>query len=212
MGLTAKRTGGKMFDPLSQGLHHAICYAVYDLGTQYQERFDKHIRKVLIAWEIPGERSDIEKDGREVSLPRAISKQYTNSLHEKAQLRKDLESWRGKAFTEIELEGFDLTKLLGANCMIQVIHKKKDDKVYANVANIVSLPKGVDKRNPENELKYFSFEEEGANIPEATPEWIATIIKASTEWGYLTGERPLPEEAPPVDDGIGPVDDSDIPF
>lgn len=209
MALTAKKSG-QMFDPVSQGLHHAICYAVYDLGTQYNEKFSKYVRKILIGWEIPGERITIEKDGEQKDLPRAISKSYTNSLHEKSQLRKDLESWRGKAFTEHELEGFDILKLLGANCMIQVIHKKKDDKTYANVANIVSLPKGMEKKETENPHKWFSFEE-GMDIPDNTPQWIIDIIKSSGEWQTSHGGMTR-EVSPPVEDGIPPVSDEDIPF
>lgn len=210
MALTAKKSG-QMFDPISQGLHHAICYAVYDLGTQYQERFGKYVRKILIGWEIPGERITIERDGEQKDLPRAISKTYTNSLHEKAQLRKDLESWRGRAFSERELEGFDILALLGANCMIQVIHKKKDDKTYANVANIVSLPRVMEKKECENPHKWFSFEE-GMDIPENTPQWIIDIIKASNEWQMANGGGMPSQDSPPVEDGIPPVSDDDLPF
>jgi len=183
MGLTAKKTGdGGNFEPISQGLHHAVCYALYDLGTQYNEKFGKSIHKVLIGWEIPMERIEIERDGKMLNLPRAISKQYTLSLHEKANLRKELESWRGRAFTEAELDGFDLQKLLGANCMVQVIHQTKNDKTYANVSSVVSLPKGTEKRTAENDLQFFSFEDNPGSIPDKTPDWIVDIIKASEEW------------------------------
>ena len=37
-----------------------------------------------------------------------LRKDYKNSLHEKAGLRKDLEAWRGRRFTDAELAGFDL--------------------------------------------------------------------------------------------------------
>ena len=209
MGLTVKKKVN--FDPVPQGLHHAVCYGLYDLGTQFDEHFGKHTRKVLIAWEIPGERILIEKDGVKFDLPRAISRQYTQSLHEKANLRKDLESWRGKAFTTEELEGFNLKTILGTNCMIQVIHKKKDDKVYANVSNIVSLLKGMVKMQPENPLRYFSFED-GDIIPEGTPDWISDLIKASVEWQQIQGGGMPEQDSPTIDDGLGDVDDSSIPF
>lgn len=185
MGLTAKKTGdGGNYEPISQGLHHAVCYLLVDLGTQYNERFGKSIHKVMIGWEIPTERIEIERDGKTVNLPRAISNRYTLSLHDKAILRKMLESWRGRAFTEEELNGFDMKKLLGANCMVQIIHNKKDDKTYANVASVVSLPKGTEKRTAENPSQYFSFED-SLSIPEGLPSWIVDIIKASDEWQEL---------------------------
>jgi hypothetical protein len=207
MGLTVRKTVN--FDPVPQGLHHAVCYGLYDLGTQFQEKFGTYIRKVLIAWEIPGERILIEKDGVKMDLPRAMSRQYTQSLHEKSNLRKDLESWRSKAFTEEELEGFDLKTVLGANCLLQVIHKTKDGRTFANVANIVSLPKNMVKVQPENPLRYFSFTDMDI-IPEGTPDWISDIIKASGEW--QTFRDGGPPDAPPVDDGLGDVDSDSIPF
>ncbi len=211
MGLTAKKPEGGNFEPVSQGLHQAVCYALYDLGTQFQEKFGKLIHKVLIGWEIPEERIEIEKDGVKKNLPRAISKEYTLSLHEKSILRKELESFRGKPFSEAELEGFDLTKIIGANCMLQILHKTKDGKTYANVANVVQLPKGMTKKVRENPAQYFSFEEHQDNIPDNTPDWIKDKIKASEEWAHITnGETPVDDRS--VTDGDPrPVED-DIPF
>ena len=140
MGLTAKDKGnGKDFEPIPEGMHHAICYGLYDLGTQYNERFGKSAHKVLIQWELPNQRIEIEKDNETLDLPRATSKIYTLSLHEKSNLKKDLASWRGKSFTPEELEGFDLRAILGINCTLQIIHNKKDGNTYSNVATIVPI-------------------------------------------------------------------------
>jgi len=205
MGLTAKKTGdGKDFDPIPEGFYHAICYSIHDLGTQFNEKFGKNSHKVLITWELPTERIEIEKDGETKDLPRAISKRYTLSLHEKAILRKDLESWRGRSFTEKELDGFDLKNVLGANCAIQIIHNKKDDKVYANISTIVPKIKEWEKKEAENPLKFFSFEE-NSSIPAGTPDWVADIIKLSNEWNAL-----IPEEKYESSSDIPPYDD--IPF
>ena len=134
MGLTAKDTGsGKDFDPCPEGLHHGIAIGIYDLGHQFSEKWGKSSHKCLIMWELPKVRIDIEKDGEKLNLPRAISKQFTVSLHEKSSLRKTLQSWRGKAFTAAELKGFDILNILGANATVQVIHTTRDDRTYANV-------------------------------------------------------------------------------
>ena len=202
MGLTASDPGGNQdFDPINEGMHHAICIGLWDLGTHYMERFGKSAHKILLQWEVPEER--IEIDGKD--LPRAISKQYTLSLHQKANLRKDLQSWRGKSFTDKELEGFNLEKLLGVNCTLQVLHNKKDDKQYANVISIVPLMKHMEKRKPENSIKFFSFSDH-TNIPQGTPDWIADIIKAADEWGEGKQNNEFPY------DDVPPPDDDDIPF
>jgi len=185
MGLIARDTGeGKDFSPIDAGMHHAVCIGIYDLGTHWNERFNNQAHKVLIMWELPDERIEVEKDGNKLNLPKAISKQYTLSLHEKSNLRKDLETWRGKQFTQKELDGFDLKNLLGVNCMLQIIHREKNDKTYANVASIVPLMKNMAKKKPENNLKFFSFED-GGSLPENTAEWIEKLIMQSNE---MTGE------------------------
>ena len=207
MGINVKENGGGSYDPVPQGMHQAVCYAVYDLGTQFSEKFGKSMKKVLIMWEIPEERIDIQRkdSGEIVNLPRAISKEYTASLHQKSNLRKQLEAWRGRAFTAEELAGFDLVKLLGVNCMLQVIHQTKGDKTYANVETVVPLMKGMTKKNPENSTKWFSFEDQ-TEIPDGTPEWVVKKIEAAEEWNASSDPEP-----PPSDDS-GFVPDDDIPF
>lgn len=208
MGLIASDPGGGQdFEPLAEGMHHAICIGIWDLGTQTMEKYGKPseialVHKVLLMWETPEERIEIEDN----DLPRAISKQYTLSLHKKAALRKDLESWRGKRFTEEELEGFNLEKLLGVNCTLQVLHNKKNDKTYANVVSIVPLMKHMEKLKPENKIKFFSFTDH-TNLPEGTPDWIADIIKSAEEWGGNGSQQgSYPENEEP------PLEEDDIPF
>jgi len=206
MPLIVKEDGGTSFPIIDQGMHHSVCYGIYDLGTHHNPIFDNRSRKVLVCWELPEERIEIEKDGEKKDLPRAISKQYTLSLHEKANLRKDLESWRGKSFTSAELEGFDITKLLGVNCMLQVIHRTKNEKTYANIASIVPLY-GKQKVEPENPIRFFSFED-NMDIPEGTPEWIEKKIKESDEW-----EARMTSSSDDKDANMPPVGAyDDIPF
>jgi len=203
MALTARETGGKSFDPVPEALHSAVCYAVFDLGTHPQERWNKRVHKVLITWEIPELRIEIEKNDVTLDLPRALSKRYTLSLHEKANLRKDLETWRGRKFTPEELDGFDLKKLLGVSAQIQVIHADSNGKTYANISAVVP---SKDKLTPENPVKYFSFEEDG-DIPEGTPEWIVELIQGSDEWQMKTAAFGGDDDSPPIDSY-----DDDIPF
>jgi len=223
MALTARQTGsGQDYEPIPAGTHRAVCYAVVDLGTQYQESFDKHVHKVLICWELPDERIEVERDGKRVDMPRAISRKYTMSLHKKAALRHDLEAWRGRAFTDAELEGFDLTKLLSAPCLLGVIHEqRKDGKgVYATISSIIAMPKvkggKSEKIIPENELVAFEIEDgckPGFSIDAALPEWVVNIIQESAEYtGRKTGKEPIQpttvaDEKPGADEH-----DDDIPF
>jgi hypothetical protein len=75
--------------------------------------------------------------------PYLVQKQYTASLHEKASLRKDLEAWRGKPFTKDEAQGFDVERLIGATCLLNVQHVERAGSTYANVTSLMRLPHGM---------------------------------------------------------------------
>ena len=133
------------FAPCPEGLHHAVCVDVIDLGVVSTAWGDKS--KVRILWQV--EAVNPETDRRF-----ELRKQYNLSLHEKATLRKDLESWRGKKFTEDELKGFDLEKLIGVNCQCQVIHNiTEDGSIWADVQAIVPAPKNTPKLAATKEVR-----------------------------------------------------------
>lgn len=123
------------FTPPPEGLHHAVCVDVVDLGVLQTNWGDRH--KVRIVWQI-------EEVNQETNRRFEVRKQYNLSLHEKATLRKDLESWRGRKFTEQELSGFDLEKLITVNAQLQVVHDISEDAtIWANVQAVVPGPKNV---------------------------------------------------------------------
>jgi hypothetical protein len=178
--MIVKESSGTNLPPIEAGLHQAVCYALIDLGTHYSEKFDKTSHQLMLMWEFPDVRLDTEKDGEKKSLPRVISKKYTMSLGERANLRKDLKSWRGRDFTPEELEGFELKQILGVNCIMQIIHNSKDGKTYGNIETILPLMKNYKTKKPENPILYFNMSE-GLEIPEM-PKWIVEIIKSSKEF------------------------------
>lgn len=207
MGLIAKSSGGN-FDPLPEAVYNAVCFWIIDLGHHLDEKFGKRPHSVLIGWETPAERIIVERNGEKVELPRMISKKYNLSLNEKANLRKDLQTWRGRVFTEQELEGFDIKNVLGKSCMIQVIHNKSGEKIYANIAAIMPLMKGVAPLTPENPPVFYSIADHQDQIPAGVPDWVRDTIKTSDEWQAFT---PVEESYHPVGDD-GPGNDDDVPF
>lgn len=186
--------GGRSF-AIAGGMYQAICIGVIDLGTHYSDVYEKSSHKVAIQWEIPEMR--VEFDGK--NHPKVIAKTYTLSLHEKAQLRKDLDSWRGKAFSPEELQGFDLEKLLGVNCNLNVVQVEKNGKTYNNIAGVVPLMKSQEKQLPELELITFNIHD--PIIPESIPNWMAEMIEKA-------GERP--KGVPPKPNVHAGLDD--LPF
>lgn len=137
MPIVAKRPT-TTFTPAPEGPQQAVCVDVVDLGLVEHEW--KGNKKLDLMVRIIWHSAEIDP---ETLKPYEISNRYTNSLGEKANLRKHLESWRGRAFTEAELDGFDLETVLGANAFIQIVHNVSKGKTYANIASIMSLPKGT---------------------------------------------------------------------
>lgn len=123
--------------PAPQGVHRAVCVDVVDMGKVDTQWGAKPMLR--IHWEIEEEMGDGKRF--------VVAQRYTASLHQKSTLRKDLEVWRGRPFTAEELRGFDLEKVIGIPCNLQVMHNTKGDKTYANVAGIMP-PRGDDRIEP----------------------------------------------------------------
>jgi hypothetical protein len=134
MAIYAKAGGN--FKPAPEGQFAATCCDVIDHGMQPVTYLGKTRlqHKISIAWQI-GVAMDNGK-------PYLIRRRYTCSLHEKSSLRRDLESWRGKAFSGPELEQFDLESLLSVPCLLNIIHNDSlSGGTFANVNSILRLPK-----------------------------------------------------------------------
>lgn len=166
------------------GTFAARCIQVVDLGTQSTPFGESH--KVRISWELPTETAVFdEKKGQQ---PFMLSKDYALSLYEKANLRHDLESWRGKAFTEEQLSGFDIASLLGVPCLLSVLHKpSKDNKTYANVSAISALPKGMTVPAQINPSVQYNVSEGRSDTFNALPGWLQKKIESSFEFSESGG-------------------------
>lgn len=162
---------------LPEDTYPAVCNMLVDLGDQYSEKFDKTSRQILICWEIPSETLD---NGE----PRRLSRTYTASLNSKGNLRRDLIAWRGRDFTIEELKAFDLKNIVGAPCMLQVIHRAgQDGTKRAVIGGIMKLPKGMPVPALSNGFTIFDLDDpDAADQMKNLPEWIQTRIKESETW------------------------------
>ena len=216
MGLIATGSN-KEFKPVPEGSHMAVCFRVIDLGTQrWEYQGEPQIgRKVLLAWELHGEADDGTPLTTDDGQPLAVSKQYTLSLGKKANLRGDLESWRGKGFTEQELAGFDITTLLGAPCMLTIKHTKKAEKTYANVATVAKFPAALKNMKPtaKNPLQTFDVTNPDNRVYEVLPDWIKKQIDQCVERsGTPQTTRQATKTAAAAAAGAFDDMDDDIPF
>lgn len=223
MGLTAKDSGGGDFKKVPPGVHVARCIRVIDLGTQDVEYQGdtKQQHKALITWEVLGEDDagvplTAEVNGQQ--MPLTVSKRYTMSLSTKARLRADLAAWRGRDFTGEELKAFDVSKLLGAYCMLNVqLNEGQNGKVYTNVASITPLPREIAKHKPEgvHELQMFDLDSPDLGLFESFHDKLKETIQASAEWKARNSPRAAAATATPApaksSTGFDDMED-DIPF
>lgn len=177
----------KTGEPIPTGMQQAVCAMVCDIGThrgEYQGRPNER-RQIVVVWELAAKKTT----GDFVGQPFQTSKFYTLSLGEKARLRADLQSWRGKPFNDQELKGFDVEKLVGANCFLNIVQDKDGKrKIHA----VTPLANGMVKILPTMKTE---------------PEWVAKFRAQSLE------AQGIPANSSGHDTGdIPPHTEDDLPF
>ncbi|MCL4759844.1 MAG: hypothetical protein KJZ96_16025 [Rhodocyclaceae bacterium] len=218
MALVIAHTDSPEFELPPAGATAARCCAVIDLGTQestYQGE-TKAQAKLLLSFELAETRSD--------GTPHRVSRRMTASLHKKAQLRAFLEQWRGRPFTDEDLRAFNVGKLLGAPCLLNLVHVERAGKQYANILSVSPLPRGMSAPELREAPTLFDlsapdwriFGELSSRLQEtisASPEYqaqAARMPKSVSMTAPVPARPPAPAPAPAAG-GFGDFDD-DIPY
>lgn len=145
--LTVKDTTTS-FTPAPEGQHLAVAVDVINLGErveQFQGHPAKVVHKVAIVYQVDEVNPDTGK-------PFEVAVEKTVSFNPKAGLRKWVEAWRGKAYTDEEAkkQGAPLHKMVGVNALITIEHKtSKLGRVYGMATNISPKPKQIESMDPE---------------------------------------------------------------
>ena len=220
MSLIVENTGGN-FKPIPAGVHLARCYRIIDIGTQKSEYEGKinFLHKVKFVWEVHGEDQDGTPLVTDKGEPMIITKDYTLSWGEKANLRKDLESWRGRQFTEEEQRRFDLKQVLDKWCMVNVAHKPKKNGqgVYANIVSVTPVPQALKAVIPDgfNKVGMFTMASPDMEMFETFSDYLKKTIMESPEWkSMMKADAELEAKGikkPSAGSGVDDMDD-DIPF
>jgi hypothetical protein len=203
MAIHATNSGVKR-DPIPAGNYAARCYQMIEIGTvEEQTKFGlKKMKKVRIGWELPTELKVFKEENGE--QPLVISQEYTLSMNKKANLRKMLASWRGKDFTDEEAKSFDITKLIGAKCMLNIIHKPSADgsTVYENIGSISPIPKGMRVPDAISKIQLLEYDNFNWGLCETLPDFIKNKVKSSEEFASMQqpNHTNTPSEAEPIDD------------
>jgi hypothetical protein len=194
MAITAKKSEQIERELIPAGNYVARCYKMIEIGNVPTEYLgvEKLSHKVRIGWELPTELKVFKQENGE--QPLVIEKEYTLSLADKSNLRKDLKSWRGKDFTELEMDNFDITKLIGTPCMLNIIHvagKKDPTKMYQAIGSVSPVPKGLECPKQINETFIFDFENYNQEKFNSLPDFIKNQIIESEEFKAIHGSETI---------------------
>lgn len=181
--MTGKTTSD--FEQPQTGMVSAVCINVVDgryVKTTYMGQDKGYQRKIFILWEI----AQKIKEGQFAGQHMVIAKEYTFAVGDKANLRIDLESWRGKKFEERK----------NADGTVSLLTEKKDN------GKIVKVPFAVDMLIDANCILYL--EDVGKSRPFIKPTKVMkfdskyTPVKREYDINYIPNwlakkieERPL---------------------
>lgn len=164
--------------PVAPGTYTAICVHAIEIGEQLVKFKDKsnYIKQVMYVFELVGE--FIEVDGEK--QPRTLSRTFNFSKSEKSSLRKFVESWHGKKFSNEEFAWFDTNDMVGKEAMIGVV--LNDTGEYANIDSVMGIPKGMSVGQPQSKLIRFDIDPWSQAAFDELPEWAQERIKKSTQY------------------------------
>jgi len=189
---------GSSFTPHPEAQYASSCVDVIDLGLkleQYQGQDAREVHKIALVFAT----GETNAEG----FLHTISQEFTNSLHEKANLRRFLESWRGKSYTDDQARaGIELHKLYQQPALIVVEHQvSKRGRTFARIASITPLPKQME---PPDVVAY----ERAEFWAERKKEYQDQIIRYRSSVGAYD-EAPYADTGQPEDEVY---DDDPLPF
>lgn len=177
------------------GNHVARLYSIIHIGSIEEEYMGepKFSDKVMLRFELPNEQREFGDKGM---LPMAVSREYTLSMGDKANLRALVEGMLGKV---VEDDGdFALIPLMGTVCLLNVIHKtSRTGNKYAQIVSASPLPKGMTAPDAVNPQFIFDFEENYSDEAlEKMPQFLQDKIKSSKQYKAKKGINETPKEDP----------------
>lgn len=183
---------GQNFTPHDAGQFAAACADVIDLG-QRVEQWPGQTARIMDKCAIVFV-TDTEGETKE------IAGEFSVSMNELAKLRKFLEAWRGKSYSDDQAKaGVPLHKLVGHGALISVEHKTSaKGRTYGTIATIAPLPKVMSAPSTEAYERLDFWAERKKTYAEEAVKWAAAQAKVAKSL----------DEMPDMDEG----EEDSIPF
>lgn len=195
------KDGGGNFTPHPEGQFAMVCADVVNLGTTvetYQGSSPREVPKAALVF-ISGAR---QADGTLTQ----VTVEMSVFASDKANLRKFLESWRGRSYNPDQIrEGLPLHKLFHQHGLLSIEHiTTRSGKLFAKVRSISPLPEQMPKVSAEV-LAEYTRPKFLADRKAAYAELLARHRgKGGNGNGHSGNEPPLPD--------LPPEEDDDLPF
>lgn len=182
------------------GTHIARLYKIINLGThdgEWQGQ-PKTTALVRLYWELPNEIKEYEKDGQKVSAPFAISREFTFSMGEKANLRKIVEGMIGTTLGDDEAFAFDIEQLLGMPCLVTIVHEvgQSSGKKFAKLTTTAPMMRGMEAPAQVNESEVLDVNDLSEEAIGKLPDWLQDKMRDSHEYKRKVGTIITPNTAP----------------
>lgn len=173
----------KKSTPPPKGNHIARLYQLFHFGhipTEYQGE-KRMTDTVKFSFELCNE-TKVFKESDEPKPLSISTRDLTYSMGKKANLLKLVEGMIGEGLLEHEANAFDIEKLVGQACLLNVVHTVKGDDTYANIQGASPLPKGMMAPAMFNEKRIIDIDTCTQEEIEALPEWLQDKFKMSEEY------------------------------
>lgn len=193
------------YTPAPAGSHIAACFGVVDLGTQafVWQGETKINPQIALFFELSNE---LMENGK----PFTIAATMTMSSHKKSKLRSFLEQWRGIAFKDADFGKFDVAKLIGVGCMLNIIQIEKDGKIKSKINGVMRLPKGTNSAALINDKLHFTLDEFNQGVYDGLSHYWKETIAKSPEYKQAVGTGHSYEEH--SQEAAPHLTDDEIPF
>lgn len=173
--------------PLPPGMHIARCYFMVDMGDCTENipgKGTQIIHKICIGFEFPQLQTMINNQPEIATL----RKEFTLSMTKNSKLRPFVEGWRGRAYTDDEAKKFDVAKLVGHSCLINIINgTTKQGKSFDEIGAITPLMNGMQAPPQINPTVLWEWDNPKQEMFSLIPKYIVNKMQNTTQWRKLHG-------------------------
>jgi hypothetical protein len=186
------------------GLHDAICYGVVHAGTVNSPYNNQpRMRNVLyLCYEFPAIKNVFDEDKGE--QPAVTTMMFTYSYSEKGNLLDWINTWSNGKINKKNITDFDIEKLAGLGCKLQIIMDESEGKTRSYPKGIIGLTaeekKTLNKNSLYNPIMIYDVDNHDQEAFDALPNWLQKKVMESQEYKKLGIKEPEKSDIPAEED------------